>query len=314
MSVKYVVGFLSLLVGNAVLACGVFAQAQEAPAEPILENCLVSLVEEAKVPAREGGVLVSLGIREGDVVARDEVIAKIDDDQAQMEMRRARSEHDQAKARAQSDVDIRYSIAAEEVAEAEHQKALESHSKVPNSVTEVERERLRLNHKKGELQIEQAQLEQQMNKLAATSKGVELEAAVNAIDRRLIKSPLAGVVVQIFPHEGEWMQPGDPLAHVVRTDKLRVEGFVNARQWNAEDVRDRPVTVEVQLAGGQRESFDGRIVFTSPLVQAGNNFRVVAEVSNRQNSQSKQWVLRAGQSARMTIHSAKNPLLPVRKN
>ena len=146
------------------------------------------------------------------------------------------------------------------------------------------------------------------------SKGVELEAAENAIERRLIKSPLAGVVVQIFPHEGEWMQPGDPLAHVVRTDKLRVEGFVNARQWNAEDVRDRPVTVEVQLAGGQRESFDGRIVFTSPLVQAGNNFRVVAEVDNRQNSQSKQWVLRAGQSARMTIHSSQNPLSPMRQN
>ena len=89
---------------------------------------------------------------------------------------------------------------------------------------------------------------------------------------------------------------------------------MNARQWNAEDVRDRPVTVEVQLAGGQRESFDGRIVFTSPLVQAGNNFRVVAEVDNRQNSQSKQWVLRAGQSARMTIHSSQNPLSPMRKN
>jgi macrolide-specific efflux system membrane fusion protein len=314
MEIKNAACVLACGVANAMMMCGVLAQTPEASVEPVLENCLVSLVEEAKVPAREGGVLVSLGIREGDVVERNDVIAKIDDDQAQMEKRRAQSDHDQAKARAQSDVDIRYSIAAEEVAEAEHQKALESHSKVPNSVTEVERERLRLNHKKGELQIEQAQLEQQMNKLAATSKGVELEAAENAIERRLIKSPLAGVVVQIFPHEGEWMQPGDPLAHVVRTDKLRVEGFVNARQWNAEDVRDRPVTVEVQLAGGQRESFDGRIVFTSPLVQAGNNFRVVAEVDNRQNSQSKQWVLRAGQSARMTIHSSQNPLSPMRQN
>ena len=200
MEIKNAACVLACGVANAMMMCGVLAQTPEASVEPVLENCLVSLVEEAKVPAREGGVLVSLGIREGDVVERNDVIAKIDDDQAQMEKRRAQSDHDQAKARAQSDVDIRYSIAAEEVAEAEHHKALESHSKVPNSVTEVERERLRLNHKKGELQIEQAQLEQQMNKLAATSKGVELEAAENAIERRLIKSPLAGVVVQIFPH------------------------------------------------------------------------------------------------------------------
>jgi multidrug efflux pump subunit AcrA (membrane-fusion protein) len=231
-----------------------------------------------------------------------------------MEKRRAKAEHDQASAKAESDVDIRYSIAAEKVADAEHQKALESHSKVPGSVTEVERNRLKLNHQKGELQIEQAQLEQRMTVLAAASKGVELEAAENAVERRLIKSPLDGVVVQIFPHQGEWMQPGDPLAHVVRIDKLRVEGFVNAGQWNADDVRDRPVTVEVQLAGSRRESFEGRIVFTSPLVQAGNNFRVVAEVDNRQNVDSERWLLRAGQSATMTIHSTQSPLPPVQKS
>jgi multidrug efflux pump subunit AcrA (membrane-fusion protein) len=268
-------------------------------------------VEEAKVPAREAGVLLELAVREGDAVQSGEVIARIDDNQPQMEKRKAKAEHDQTIAKAESDVDIRYSIAAEKVAEAEHMKALESHTKVPGSVTEVERNRLKLNEQKSELQIEQARLEQRMNVLAAASKGVELEAAENAVERRLIKSPLDGVVVQIFPHQGEWMQPGDPLAHVVRIDKLRVEGFVNAGQWNAEDVRDRPVTVEVQMAGGRREAFEGRIVFTSPLVQAGNNFRVVAEVDNRQAAD--RWLLRAGQTATMTIHSQQSPLPAVHK-
>ena len=306
-------GGVGVLVLIASVAARIAWAQGAAPDEPVLANCLVSLVEEAKVPAREAGVLLELAIREGDAVRVGDVIARIDDNQAQMEKRRAKAEHDQAAAKAESDVDVRYSIAAEKVAEAEHQKALESHTKVPGSVTEVERNRLKLNHQKGELQIEQAELERRMNELAAASKGVELEAAESAIERRLIKSPLDGVVVQIFPHEGEWMQPGDPLAHVVRIDKLRVEGFVNAGQWNADDVRDRPVTVEVQLAGGRRESFEGRIVFTSPLVQAGNNFRVVAEVDNRQNADSERWLLRAGQSATMRIHSAQSPLPPVHK-
>jgi len=296
----------------ALVAVGVTGQ-PPASDEPVLQRCLVSLVQEAKVPAREAGVLMELAVREGDTVSTGDVIAKIDDNQPQMEKRKAQAEHDQAVAKAESDVDLRYSVKAEEVAQAEYDKAVEASRKVPGSVTGVELSRLKLNEQKSELQIEQARLEQRMNVLAAASKGVELEAAGNAVERRLIKSPLDGVVVQIFPHQGEWMQPGDPLAHVVRVDKLRVEGFVNAGQWNAEDVRDRPVTVEVQLAGGRREAFEGRIVFTSPLVQAGNNFRVVAEVDNRQTAGQDRWLLRAGQTATMTIHSQQSPLPPVHK-
>jgi macrolide-specific efflux system membrane fusion protein len=297
-----------LLLASLVISCPLVACAESpAATEPVLERCLVSLVEEAKVPAREPGVLVELKVREGATIRRGDVIAKIDDDQPQMEKRKAKAEHDQAVAKAESDVDVRYSVAAEQVAEAEHKKALESHAKVPGSVTEVERARLMLNERKSELQIEQAELERRMASLAAASKGVELEAAENAIERRLIKSPLDGVVVQIFPHQGEWMQPGDPLARVVRADKLRVEGYVDSSRFGPEEVRDRPVTVEVKLADDRKESFAGRIVFTSPLVESGGDYRVFAEVENRQAPGSGQWLLRAGQTARMTIHSSQPP-------
>ena len=50
-----------------------------AEGEPVLERCLISLVEEAQVPAREAGVLVELQIREGDVVSRGDLIARIDE-------------------------------------------------------------------------------------------------------------------------------------------------------------------------------------------------------------------------------------------
>jgi len=293
------------LVQMSIAAClfGVVARAEEpSGGDPVLERCLVSLVEEAKVPAREPGVLIQLAVREGDVVKKGAVIAKIDDNQPQMERHKAVAEHEQAVAKAESDVDVRYSVAAELVAEAEHKKALESHAKVPGSVTEVERDRLMLSEKKGELQIEQAQLERRLAALAAQSKEVEVLAAENAIDRRLIKSPLDGVVVQLFPHEGEWMQPGDPLAHVVRADKLRVEGYVDAARLGPEEVSGRPVTVAVTLTGGRRETFTGKIVFTSPLVESGGDYRVFAEVENRQAPGTQQWLLRPGQTASMTIH------------
>jgi multidrug efflux pump subunit AcrA (membrane-fusion protein) len=302
-----------MLTMLAAASCPPVGARAAGPAEPTLERCLVSLIDEAKVPAREAGVLVQLTVREGDMVSRDEVIARIDDNQPQMERRKAKAEHDQAVAKAASDVDVRYSNKARQVAFKAWEKAENAHKQSPGSVTEVERDRLRLEAEKTDLQIEQAELERKLSALAAAAKGVEVEAADNSIERRLIKAPLDGVVVQVFPHQGEWMQPGDPLARVVRTDKLKVEGYVDAARWDPELVRDRPVTVEVQLANERRERFTGRIVVVSPLDESGGDYRVVAEVENRRDEASKQWLLRAGKTASMTVHSLRQPLPTTRR-
>jgi multidrug efflux pump subunit AcrA (membrane-fusion protein) len=275
------------------VAMGVGSAARAADAEPVLERCLVSLIDEAKVPAREAGVLVELAVREGDTIAAGDVIAKIDDNQPQMEKRKAQAEHDQAVAKAQSDVDVRYSLKSKDVAFKAWEKAENAHRQSPGSVTEVERDRLKLEAEKTDLQIEQANLERKLSALAAASKGVEVEAAENGIERRLLKSPLDG--------------------RVVRPDKLKVEGYVDAAKWDPEQIRDRPVTVEVVLAGDRRETFTGRMVFVSPLDESGGDYRVVAEVENRRAEPSKQWLLRPGKTARMTVHSGQQPLPPVRR-
>ena len=302
---------LGVMCGALLL--GVSSLAAATPEEPVLSRCLVSIVEEARVPAREAGVLVELSVKEGDTVRRGGAIARIDDSQPRFEKQKASAEHDQAIARAKSDVDVRYSVAAEKVAEAEVEKAVASNRRIPGSVTQVELARLQLNQKKSELQIEQAQLERQLSSLDARSKEVEVLAAENRINRRQIASPIDGMIVQVYPHLGEWMQPGDPLARVVRTDKLRVEGYVDSSKYEPSMVHNRPVTVSVMFADEREESFKGRIVFVSPLVEPGGDFRVWAEVENRQAKDSVEWLLRAGQTATMTIHSTQSPLPPVHR-
>jgi len=308
---------VAALILSAALPAALARQPASAPApapagaEPVITRCLVSLLTEAKVPAREAGVLVELRVREGDTVTAGETIARIDDSQPRFELRKAKAEHDQAAAKAESDVDVRFSVASERVAAAEFEKAQLANEKLEGSVTRVELDRLELNERKAELQIEQAELERRMTALGADSKEVEVDAANNAIERREIKAPIDGTVVQVFPHEGEWMQPGDPLARVVRTDRLRVEGYVDSARWDPESVRDRPVTVTAVFANERTETFAGRIVFTSPLVDSGGDYRVWAEVENRRVEGTGQWLLRAGQSATMTIHSGRPPLAPV---
>jgi multidrug efflux pump subunit AcrA (membrane-fusion protein) len=304
---------LVLVGGSGMTSCSgpaVAFELQAGRAEPVLEGCLVSLIEEVKVPAREAGVIVELAIREGAAVTEGEVLARIDDDQPQMEKRRAQAEHDQTLAKAESDVDVRYSQKAKGVAEMTFKKAEDSHLRIPGSVTEVERERLKLEWEKTGLQIEQAELERRLAALDATSKGVEVEAAEKAIERRVIRSPITGEVEEVFPHQGEWLQPGDPLARVIRTDRLKVEGFVDATRFNPADVRDRPVAVEARLAGGRSELFQGRIVNVRPRMESGS-YRVVAEVDNRQ--EDGEWLLRTGQFVTMTVHSGQPPLPPAER-
>ncbi|MGE0610128.1 MAG: hypothetical protein AB7O62_23755, partial [Pirellulales bacterium] len=86
---------------------------------------------------------------------------------------------------------------------------------------------------------------------------------------------------------------------IVRLDRLRVEGFLNASEHNPHEVMNRPVLVEVPLAHGRVEQFRGKVVFVSPLVEADGEFRVWAEVVNR--TEGDQWLLLPGLNAAMSI-------------
>jgi len=296
--------FLPMAAAAALsLVGGPGAAAEPGRGGPVLERCLVSLVDEAKVSAGEAGLLVEMVVKPGDRVTAGQVIARINDDQPQMDKLRAQAELDQALAKAASDVDVRYAEKAEGVAQKAYEKAEQSHRSVQGAVTEVERDRLRLEWQKSGLQIEQAQLERKLAEFAARVKDAEVKAAEINIKRRLVSSPLDGEVVDVQGNQGEWMQVGAPLAHVVRTDKLRVEGYVDAATWDPEQIRGRPVTVEVTLANARKETVEGRISFVSPLVESGGDYRVFAEVPNRKTPGSDEWLLRAGQTATMTIHS-----------
>ena len=86
---------------------------------------------------------------------------------------------------------------------------------------------------------------------------------------------------------------------LVRVDRLRVEGFLNAKDYRPSEIQGRPCSVVVTLARGQRETFPGKIVYVKPLVEAGGEFLVRAEVQNRQ--EDGVWVLSPGLNAEMTI-------------
>jgi multidrug resistance efflux pump len=267
--------------------------------EAQLTHCLVSLIEDVQVPAREAGPLASVAVVEGQYVTQGHLLAQIDDRQSRLDKLAAELERDAALAKAQDDIEVRYAESAFAVASAELERALAIDRKSPGGVTQQEIQKLRLAKHRDELQIERSKLEMRVAKMNADVHQAAVKSADDAVARRQIVSPLNGIVVTLFHEKGEWVAAGEPVLQVIRIDRLRVEGFLNATEIGPEEVTGRLVNVEVQLAGGRTAQFTGKVVFTSPLVQAGDKYRVRAEVENRTENGAP--LLKPGMTATMTI-------------
>jgi macrolide-specific efflux system membrane fusion protein len=270
-----------------------------------ITHCLVSLIEDVEVPAREAGALTNVAVVEGEYVSRGQMLAQIDDRQPRLDKLAAELERDAALAKAQDDIEVRYSEAAHAVAIAELDRALAVDRKSPGGVTQQEIQKLQLAKRRDELQIERSKLEMRVAKLTADVHQAAVKSADDAVLRRQIVSPLDGVVVTILHEKGEWVAAGESVVQVIRIDRLRVEGFLSATEIAPEDVAGRPVAVDVQMAGGRNGRFAGKVVFISPLVKAGGKYRVWAEVENRSDAGSP--LLRPGMTATMTIQLAGQP-------
>jgi multidrug efflux pump subunit AcrA (membrane-fusion protein) len=266
----------------------------------VIEHCLVSPEADLQIPAQEAGLMVAVDVAENALVQAGTVLAKLDDRKPQLEMTAAKKEREAALAKAADDIETRYAQAAFEAEDAELEKLMAAKSKQERSVSDSEVRRVRLNRHKAELQIERSKLERQIFQFQADVHEAAVLQAQQAVERRKIVAPIDGVIVALFRRPGEWVNAGEPVAQLVKMDVLRAEGFVSAAEYDVVELADREVTVEVERAGQRRETFRGRITVVSPLVQAGNKYRVRAEVVNR--AEAGHWLLRPGMSARMTVH------------
>jgi multidrug efflux pump subunit AcrA (membrane-fusion protein) len=264
-----------------------------------ITHCLVSLIEDIQAPALEAGGLTAVEVVEGQYVTAGQLIAKVDDRQPALQKLAAKLERDAAVAKAEDDIEVRYAKAALDVAGADLERALAIERRNAGAVTPQEVQKLRLAKRRDELQIDRSKLELHVAKMNADVQQAAVDAADEAVARRHILSPIDGVVVTLFHERGEWVNAGEPVAQIVRIDRLRVEGFLNASEFSPADIAGQQVIVEVPLANQQQARFVGQVVFISPLVQAGNKYRVRAEVENR--TEKGHPLLRPGMTATMTI-------------
>jgi len=291
---------LSLTVVSLLAISGPLDVPRPAPIRGAqIQHCLVSIDEQVDAPALEAGPLAQVTAKDGDMVAQGQVIAQIDATQSQLDKRAAELERDAAIARANDDIEVRFSVASLEVAEAELAQAEEVDRKRSGVVTPTEMRRLRLARHRAELQIDRSKLDLRVAQMTAQVQQAAVQSADASIARRQIAAPFAGQVLLLHRRTGEWMNAGDPVLTLARLDRLRVEGFLNAGEYSPAEIDGRRVVVQVELERGRVETFSGIVSYVTPIVQAGNKYRVRALVQNRR--EGKHWLLRPGAEASMTI-------------
>jgi macrolide-specific efflux system membrane fusion protein len=258
----------------------VLAAAPLAAEEIEVSSVLIKLIEQVDVPAREAGVLEAVSVREGQMVEAGARVAQIDDAAAKFARRKAQFELLGARKLAESDVKVRFARKSAEVAQAELRRALESEKRLAESVTDSELDQLRLLVERATLEIEQAQLDQDLAQTAGELKENDVQLAEHSVVQRQVSAPLAGFVAEIHRQQGEWVQPGETILRILRLDRLRAEGLVDARGVRG-DLNGRPVTLTVEQGQGPAE-FAGKIVFVSPEIDpVSGQVRVWAEIENR---------------------------------
>jgi len=211
MPVKFapiVVGFGAM--ATVMTAVGEKSYAQSGKSLGDRFDCLIEPHTVVNLGSPVEGVLATVAVKRGDLVAKGQVIAKLESGVEEAIVTSAR-------ARANSDVLVRaararHSYRARQLKRNEKLKkrGVISFSKIDESRTE---------NNVAELELQEAQFNLGLAKL-------ELQRAQRVLEQRTIRSPIDGVVMDRNLSAGEYVHKQASVVKIARIDLLNVEAFV----------------------------------------------------------------------------------------
>ena len=245
-----------------------------------IDSVIVTVCDEVDVPAAQAGVLATIGVKPGQLVDEGILIASLRDEDIRLLVDRTRTNAEIAMREFENDLNEMYATKSTEVARAELKRAMESNLKYAKTVSQTELDRLNLLVQQGELEVKKAQHERQIAGLTSEIRQNEYQTAVDQLALRQMSAPLKGMVVEIYHRIGEWVQPGDAVARIIRLDRLRVEGFLPAAQGRLSLV-GQPAKVYSKTEDDQPIELPGEVVFVSPEIDPINSqVRIWIEIEN----------------------------------
>ncbi|MEO1616241.1 MAG: efflux RND transporter periplasmic adaptor subunit [Planctomycetota bacterium] len=245
-------------------------------------NVPLQLIDDVEVASLDAGVVTNVHVVPGTYVGSGDVLLQLDTD---LHLGKAKTRDlawQVARAEASNDVNVRYSQKTLLVNGKVLEKSLNAVRSFAKSISETEIDKLRLERDQSELSIEQAQVEQEVAMMTAQLRRSEKEVAEIELDRRMIRSPLDGIVVDVKVQAGEAVGAAKPVIRIISTQRLRVIANVD-RKYVFKLQNGDPAEFVVPTEDGA-QSFPAKVVFVSPEIRfTEQTFDVWVEVQNSEN-------------------------------
>ena len=293
----------TMLLTAALTMFGTQNMGQSAEANPTKLRCEIKAIHDslvpADLPAQQGGTLRNIAVKVGDYVKEGDVLATVDNEMERLSLDVSKQRLEMAREEAENDVNVRYADKASSVANFKYQTVRSAIDDVPDTFSKSEVITYLLTAEQFLLQKEQAEHEQNLARMSVRVREAEYELAKYELARREIKAPVSGVVEDVKRVVGDWVRAGDPVVRLIQLDHLKIESALPYNPLTPADVRGKPVTVWVPLAGGTVE-FKGVVDATGSDFRRGE-IRIIVEVENKKDAKGD-YMLLPGMKGEMQIH------------
>ena len=203
----------------------------DAAAETVrVDRVLLTTMAETEVPARETGVLSQMNVVVGQMVRQGQTLARIDDQEAKNRQNLAEIELRIAEKETETEPLLKAARQARETADRNLARAEEAVENFRRSLSQAELDDYRLGATEAAADLWQRQHETEVARLTRQLRAEQLQLAQLRTARHAVTAPLAGMVEDVYHQPGEWVTPGQPIARIVRLDRLRCVGFLAAEQ------------------------------------------------------------------------------------
>jgi RND family efflux transporter MFP subunit len=209
---RKMIGIACSGITAALLSTTAYVTAQET-----VRDCVITAKSTVKLGSPEEGILTETLVDRGDHVNKGDIVAKLDTEVEQLSAELARLQ-------AKNTVEIRSSRAQAEFRRKEVDRLETLHSQ--KTVPEKSYDQAVIESQLADLALEAANTEHRLNE-------VEYRRARAHLDRRSIRSPVDGVIVDVMLSPGEYVHEQAPLMSIAEIDPLNVEVFIPVAQYGA---------------------------------------------------------------------------------
>lgn len=178
-------------------------------------DCVMQPKSTIELGSPDEGIMNEVLVERGDLVEEGEVVARLD-------MRLEQLAVELARLRAQGNVDIRSGRAQLAFREREVERVAELRRS--DMASQKDYDTAEIERRLAALQIERAELEHEVAQ-------VEHERAQAMLARRVVHSPVDGVVVEVTMSPGEYAYEQAPVMTIAEIDPLNVEVYVPVERY-----------------------------------------------------------------------------------